>query len=92
MEDTRRPITDYLPLGHGAERLARMLDSLVTLSLEIASDTQGEKSFVAALGRAKLLEVRTALETAVRDVKRVIEKTDRRSSRGDGQQHPEGVE
>jgi len=73
MEDTRRPIRDHLPLAPEAEELSKLLDSLVALRLQIANAPKGEP----ALG-AKLVEARAALETAIEEVKRLLEQTDRR--------------
>ena len=54
-----------------AQRLYGLLDSLVALQLEFASGTDGDKE-LSSIGRAKLLEVRTILDTAIFGVKRAI--------------------
>ena len=86
--DNRKPTTDQLPLGPGAVQLSSLLDSLIALRLEIANATSGEKALSDTVGRTNLLELRMTLDRAIRDVKRVIDKTDRRhyiaASRGDG--------
>lgn len=86
--NNRKPATDRLPLGPGAAQLSSVLDSLIAIRLEIANATSGEKALSDTVGRTNLLEVRTTLDRAIRDVKRVIEKSDRRhhtASRSDGQ-------
>ena len=55
----------------GPLRLYELLDSLVALRLEYANGTDGEAS-MASLGRGKLLEVRTMLDTAIHHTKRII--------------------
>jgi len=54
-----------------ATRLYGLLDSLVALQLEIASGSEGAKD-LSSLGRAKVLEVRTVLDTAIFGLKRAI--------------------
>ena len=68
-----------------AKRLYGLLDSLVALQLEFASGTEGDKDLSSA-GRAKVLEVRTVLDTAIYGVKRAIGDMERpqRSSRPRG--------
>jgi len=60
----------------GAQRLYDILDTLVALQLEYASGTEGE-SAISALGPAKVLEVRTALDTAIYGVRRALENLER---------------
>jgi hypothetical protein len=88
MEDTRRPITDHLPLGPGAEELSKLLDSLVALRLEIARGTSGEE--------VNFVEAQAALDTAIQKVRRLLDRTDRRHSSaprsGDGQGTSHGLE
>ena len=60
----------------GATRLYDILDALVALQLEYASGTEGEKA-ISTLGPAKVLEVRTALDTAIYSVRRAIENLER---------------
>jgi hypothetical protein len=54
-----------------ARRLYGLLDSLVALQLEFASGTEADKE-LSTIGRAKILEVRTILDTAIYGVKRAI--------------------
>ena len=54
-----------------AKRLYGLLDSLVALQLEFASGTDGDKE-LSKIGRSKVLEVRTVLDTAIYGVKRAI--------------------
>jgi hypothetical protein len=54
-----------------SKRLYGLLDSLVALRLEFASGTEGDKD-LSPLGRAKVLEVQTVLDTAIYGVKRAI--------------------
>jgi hypothetical protein len=54
-----------------AARLYDLLDSLVALQLQFASGTEADKD-LSSLGRAKILEVRTVLDTAIYGVKRAI--------------------
>ena len=54
-----------------AKRLYGLLDSLVALQLEFASGTEADKD-LSSMGRAKILEVRTVLDTAIYGVKRAI--------------------
>ena len=59
-----------------ATRLYGLLDSFVALQLEFAHGTEGDKD-LSPLGRAKVLEVRTVLDTAIHGVKRAIRDMDR---------------
>ena len=54
-----------------ARRLYDLLDSLVALQLEFASGTEADKE-LSSIGRSKILEVRTVLDTAIFGVKRAI--------------------
>jgi hypothetical protein len=62
------------PLGGGP--LYQLLDSLIALRLGFANGTDGETE-LRSIGRAKVLEVRTILDTAIRNTKWVIEDVER---------------
>jgi hypothetical protein len=62
--------------GSGEERLYELLDSLISLRIDFANGADGERA-LAAMGRAKVLEVRTILDTAIHSTKRVIDETAR---------------
>jgi len=52
-------------------RLYELLDALVSLRLEFADGADGENA-ISGLGRTKVLEVRTVLDTAIVGMKRVV--------------------
>jgi hypothetical protein len=52
-------------------RLYELLDALVALRLEFADGAEGEKA-ISWLGRTKVMEVRTVLDTAIVGMKRVV--------------------
>ena len=59
----------------GAVRLYGLLDSLVALRLEYSDGVEGEAA-LAVLGEAKVHEVRTVLDSAIRMTKRIIAEVD----------------
>lgn len=59
----------------GPKRLYELLDALIALRLEFADGVEGEES-LAVLGQAKVHEVRTVLDTAIRNTKRIIGETE----------------
>jgi hypothetical protein len=62
------------PLDGGP--LYQLLDALTALRLGFANGTDGEKA-LRSISRAKLLEVRTILDTAIHNTKCVIEDVER---------------
>jgi len=54
-----------------ANRLYDLLDSLVALRLEFATGAEGDQA-LSPLGRAKVLAVRTVLDTAIHGTKQII--------------------
>jgi len=60
----------------GPQRLYELLDALVALRLEFAEGTEGGEA-LAILGRAKVCEVQTMLETAIATTKVIIGETQR---------------
>ena len=59
-----------------SKRLYGLLDSLVALRLDFANGMDGDKD-LSPLGRAKVLEVRTVLDTAIHSVKLAIGEMER---------------
>ena len=59
-----------------SKRLYGLLDSLVALRLDFANGMDGDKD-LSPLGRAKVLEVRTVLDTAIQSVKLAIDDIER---------------
>jgi hypothetical protein len=57
-------------------RLYELLDALVAWRVSFANGTEGDKA-LSGIGRAKLLEVRTILDTAVHNVKSAIDDIER---------------
>jgi hypothetical protein len=56
---------------HCGVKALRHPDTLVALQLEYASGTEGEKA-ISTLGRDKVLELRTVLDTAIFGVRRAV--------------------
>lgn len=54
-----------------SNRLYGLIDSLTALRMEFANGTDGDKD-LSPLGRAKVMEVREVLDTAIDGVKRAI--------------------
>jgi hypothetical protein len=59
-----------------AKRLYDLLDSLVALRLEFATGAEGDRA-LSPLGRAKVLAVRTVLDTAIHGTKQIIGELER---------------
>ena len=57
-------------------RLYELLDALVALRVSFANGTDGDKA-LSAIGRAKVLEVRTILDTSIHNINSAIEDIDR---------------
>src|SRR5262245_61862733 len=53
-------------------RLYELLDALVAWRVSFANGTEGDKA-LSAIGRAKVLEVRTILDTSIHNIKSAIE-------------------
>jgi hypothetical protein len=60
----------------GSQRLYELLDALLALRMGFADGADGDKALV-ALGRAKVLEVRTMLDAAIHSTKRIIREVGR---------------
>ena len=60
----------------GPQRLYDLLDTLVVLRIEYAEGAEGEEA-LAILGRAKAHAVRTCLDTAITNMKRIIGEMER---------------
>ena len=56
--------------------LYQLLDSLIALRLGFANGTDGDQA-LATVSRARALEIRTILDTAIHKTKRVIEDVER---------------
>jgi hypothetical protein len=67
-----------VPPPPGGDTLYQLLDSLIALRLGFANGTEGEKE-LRSISRAKVLEVRTILDTAIHNTKCVIEDVQRPS-------------
>jgi hypothetical protein len=67
--DAARRLAAVPPPG---DPLYQLLDSLIGLRLSFANGTDGEKA-VRSISRAKILELRTLLDTAIHNTKCVIE-------------------
>ena len=57
-------------------RLYELLDALVALRVSFANGTDGDKA-LSAIGRAKVLEVRTILDTTIHNIKSAIDDIER---------------
>ena len=57
-------------------RLYELLDALVAWRVSFANGTDGDKA-LSAIGRAKVLEVRTILDTAIHNIKTAIDDVER---------------
>ena len=80
MEDRRRPVLDQNRLGPGSEQLARLLDSLIAIRLEVVNAVEDERQMSAAAASDNLLRVQAALDTAIENIVRALRETDRRHS------------
>jgi len=58
------------------KRLYELLDALVAWRVGFANGTDGDKA-LSAIGRAKVLEVRTVLDTAIYNIKSAIDDVER---------------
>src|SRR5262245_51008544 len=58
------------------QRLYELLDALVAWRVSFANGTEGDKA-LSAIGRAKVLEVRTILDTSIHSIKSAIEDIER---------------
>ena len=56
--------------------LYELLDALVALRVSFANGTEGDKA-LSAIGRAKVLEVRTILDTTIHNIKTAIDDIER---------------
>ena len=65
-----------------SKSLYGLLDSLIALRMEYANGTDGDED-LSPLGRAKVHEVRAALDTAIHAVKLVIDDIHRPPKNGD---------
>ena len=59
----------------GPMRLYELLDALIALRLEFADGVEGQEALT-VLGQAIVHEVRTVLDTSIRDTKRIIGETE----------------
>ena len=59
----------------GLKRLYELLDALIALRFEFADGVEGQEALT-VLGQAKVHEVRTELDTAIRDTKQIIGETE----------------
>ena len=57
-------------------RLYELLDALVAWRVSFANGTEGDKA-LSAIGRAKVLEVRTILDTSILNIKSAIDDIER---------------
>jgi hypothetical protein len=57
-------------------RLYELLDALVAWRVSFANGTEGDKA-LSAIGRAKVLEVRTILDTSIHNIKSAIDDIER---------------
>ena len=60
----------------GLRQLYELLDALVAWRVSFANGTEGDKA-LSAIGRAKVLEVRTILDTSIHNLKSAIEDVER---------------
>jgi len=60
----------------GEDCLYKLLDSLIASRLGFANGTDGDQA-LATVSRARVLEIRTILDTAIHKTKRVIEEVER---------------
>jgi len=86
--DDRKPVAAVQPAGDGPgisavpapifheDCLYQLLDSLIALRLGFANGTDGDHA-LATISRAKAIEIRTILDTAIHKTKRVIEEVER---------------
>jgi len=58
------------------QRLYELLDALVAWRVSFANGTDGDKA-LSAIGRAKVLEVRTILDTSIHNIKSAIDDIER---------------
>jgi len=65
-----------VPSPSDGGELHHLLDSLIALRLEFANDTDGQRALVDSFGRTALVRVRKILDTAIENIKVVIETTD----------------
>ena len=79
--DLRKPALDSRSVGPGPATLYKLLDSLIALRLEIATNTAGEKGLTAALGIPTLREVRKILDRAIGDMQCWIDRAAQPKSR-----------
>jgi len=84
MEDTRRPVPDQNCLGPGAEQLARLLDSLIAIRLEVVNAVEDERQLSVAVASDNLLRVQGGLDTAIENIVLALREIDRHSSAATG--------
>ena len=65
-----------VPSPSDGGELHHLLDSLIALRLEFANDTDGQRALVDSCGRTTLVKVRKILDTAIENIKVVIETAD----------------
>ena len=58
------------------QRLYELLDAMVAWRVSFANGTEGERA-LSAIGRAKVLEVRTILDTSIHNIKSAIDDVER---------------